>query len=258
MKTINLCILLLIPSLIISFGEWWENTKAIELTTKNFYDHIGKDKYVLVEFYTPWCKFCKQLSPIYDELVELMAKTRPDISIARIEAEKNADINIKIGVYSFPQLVLFSPYEKEVYLVFHDHGRTVATLSNWLNEYCASPVENNKSTFLESSTVKEENSEDIEKFIESLTPQEESDITNLRKKYISLSNQLIKLEKMYNNLKLESEKSFNVTIQLQRENIHVGEYQVSTKSLIFYFGVFVLLVIAVLIFFNLYRKMIME
>ena len=40
----------------------------MELTDDNYDDIIGHKKYALVEFYTKWCRFCKMLSPEYDEI----------------------------------------------------------------------------------------------------------------------------------------------------------------------------------------------
>ena len=34
---------------ITSFSEWWENSKVVDLTNDNFFNTIGKDKYVIVK-----------------------------------------------------------------------------------------------------------------------------------------------------------------------------------------------------------------
>ena len=33
------------------FEEWWEKTNVTILNNENFYNFVGKDKYVVVEFY---------------------------------------------------------------------------------------------------------------------------------------------------------------------------------------------------------------
>ena len=48
--------------------EWWEDSSAIDLTTTNIYKYIGKDKYVIVEFFTKWCFYCKLLFPEYEKI----------------------------------------------------------------------------------------------------------------------------------------------------------------------------------------------
>jgi thiol-disulfide isomerase/thioredoxin len=91
--------------------EWWEDTKAIELNASKFQETVGKSKFVVVKFYTKWCKYCKILAPVYDEFVDFIkSKNLNDtVTIARLEANSNQEIVMMYGIYGFPTVVIFGP-----------------------------------------------------------------------------------------------------------------------------------------------------
>lgn len=91
--------------------EWWETTKAVELNSAKFQEIVGKNKFVVVKFYTKWCKYCKILAPIYDEFVDYISlKEKNDtLVISRLEANSNQEIVMMYGIYSFPTVVIFGP-----------------------------------------------------------------------------------------------------------------------------------------------------
>jgi len=119
----------------LSIKEWWEESKALELTSTNFRDIVGKDQYVLVKFYTKWCKYCKILAPIYDDVVDhLKTKGMSErVLIARIEANSNQEISMMYGVYSFPTIVLFGTHDVRPKAVYEGE-RSVKGFWFWLNK----------------------------------------------------------------------------------------------------------------------------
>jgi len=69
---------------------------------KNFKEVItnsGRD--ALIEFYAPWCGHCKKLTPIYDELGDLMKDE--DVDIIKVDATAN-DVDPSYNVRGFPTL----------------------------------------------------------------------------------------------------------------------------------------------------------
>jgi thiol-disulfide isomerase/thioredoxin len=104
----------------------------LELTQDDFYEHIGKDNYVIVEFYTQWCHFCRMLAPEYEKLYEFIKENRKDITVARIEAEMQQDVSYEYKIYSFPKIVLFNPLSVDVAGIFNG-SRTFGSLLSWVN-----------------------------------------------------------------------------------------------------------------------------
>ena len=89
---------------------------AIELSSSTFYDLVGKDTGVLVEFYTPWCSHCsalftqkkypsnellEHLEPIYNQLADSFSHSNK-VSIAKIDADENKKFVRQFGVKGYP------------------------------------------------------------------------------------------------------------------------------------------------------------
>ncbi|TVQ67814.1 MAG: thioredoxin [Balneolaceae bacterium] len=78
----------------------------METTEKklNFTDIINGDTPVLVDFYADWCMPCRMMAPILKELKNRMGD---DLTIVKIDTEKNPDIAIRYQVRGIPNLLLF-------------------------------------------------------------------------------------------------------------------------------------------------------
>ncbi|KAI8616368.1 prolyl 4-hydroxylase, beta polypeptide [Chytriomyces sp. MP71] len=104
------------------------------VVNKNFKDIVlDKKKDVFLEVYAPWCGHCKKLSPIWDELAELL-KNDKEIVIAKMDGTENdfpADVNVQ--VQGFPTLKLWKAKTNEI--VDYDGGdRTLEPLLSWLKK----------------------------------------------------------------------------------------------------------------------------
>ncbi len=107
--------------------------QAFDITDDNYDDIVGQNKYVLIKFYTKWCRFCKLLSPEYDKLVDIFNNTRKDIIIGRLEADSNDITASKYGINQFPILALFAPGSKRIIAVYQGM-RQSEHMANWIRE----------------------------------------------------------------------------------------------------------------------------
>jgi thioredoxin 1 len=76
---------------------------VIELNKSNFKDFI-KNKFVLVDFWAPWCGPCRMLSPIIDEI----AKEQSNLKVGKVNVDIESDLADEYQISGVPTLILFS------------------------------------------------------------------------------------------------------------------------------------------------------
>jgi protein disulfide-isomerase A1 len=126
---------------------------------KNFDDIVlDKTKDVFLEVYAPWCGHCKKLTPIWEELGELVKKATGDkVVIAKMDGTLN-DIppSGSFQVAGFPTLKLFKAGSNE--MVDYDGDRTLDSLVDFIK----TKTVNGKSVKLASSPDDEDEEEEEE------------------------------------------------------------------------------------------------
>ena len=71
----------------------------------SFNDIIGSEKPVLVDFYATWCGPCQALAPILKSVKDELGD---DISIIKIDVDKNPQVASQYQVRGVPTMILFS------------------------------------------------------------------------------------------------------------------------------------------------------
>lgn len=69
-----------------------------------FSDLINQDKPVLIDFFAEWCGPCKTMSPILKEVKDNLGN---DISVIKVDVDKNQALASKYQVRGVPTLMLF-------------------------------------------------------------------------------------------------------------------------------------------------------
>ena len=76
---------------------------AVNITSQNFREEVVlSDQKVLLDFWAPGCGPCRMVSPILEEI----AAQRPDIKIAKINVDQEAELAGQFRVASIPMLLV--------------------------------------------------------------------------------------------------------------------------------------------------------
>jgi len=88
-------------------GEILEEENVLVLTTDNFDEAVKANKFLLVEFYAPWCGHCKALAPEYAKAATVLKSNDPPVPLVKVDCTAETKTCGKMGVKSFPTLKIF-------------------------------------------------------------------------------------------------------------------------------------------------------
>ena len=83
----------------------FENQENFENIIKN-----SENLYVIVDFYAEWCKPCKKLSPIIDNMIDKF----DELDFIKVDADINDDIADTYSINELPTILVFSTKNLEI------------------------------------------------------------------------------------------------------------------------------------------------
>lgn len=84
--------------------ETTDSPKTGSLSLNEYYELLDSDKPVLVDFYADWCVPCKRMEPI---LKRIANNPENQISVIRIDTEKNSELCRKLNIKALPTVKLY-------------------------------------------------------------------------------------------------------------------------------------------------------
>lgn len=83
-----------------------DETHVVVLNQANFSEFVEKNRFVMVEFYAPWCGHCEALAPEYAAAATEL-KDEP-VALAKVDATEEAELGQKFDVQGFPTIFFFA------------------------------------------------------------------------------------------------------------------------------------------------------
>ena len=61
------------------------------------------EKPVLVEFWAPWCVYCRRIAPAYDKIAE---QYEDKLVVGKINVDEEMELALEFGIVSIPTLIV--------------------------------------------------------------------------------------------------------------------------------------------------------
>lgn len=87
---------------------------AIELTSQEFYEKIQSDTPVLVDFWAPWCVYCRRIAPAYEKIAQ---QYEGKVTVAKLNIDDVPDVALREQIEVIPTLVLYQNGEAKGFVV---------------------------------------------------------------------------------------------------------------------------------------------
>ncbi|KAH6814049.1 PDI-like 1-4 [Perilla frutescens var. frutescens] len=114
----------------------FDEKDVVVLTDRNFSDFIDENKYVMVEFYAPWCGHCKALAPEFAAAATEL-KTA-NVKLAKVDATEANELAENYEVQGFPTIFFFVDGEHITY----SGQRTKDFIVTWIKKKTGPGISN--------------------------------------------------------------------------------------------------------------------
>ena len=87
---------------------------TITLTKDNFEQVVTDNKFVIIDFWAPWCGPCRGFAPVF----EAASEQHPDVVFAKLNTEEEQELGATFNIRWIPTLMIF----REKVIIFRQPG----------------------------------------------------------------------------------------------------------------------------------------
>ncbi|XP_064414991.1 protein disulfide-isomerase A2 [Latimeria chalumnae] len=93
--------------------EITEEEDVLILNQHNFDRALKESKFLLVEFYAPWCGHCQAIAPEYAKAAGLLKNESSEIKLAKVDATEEEELSAEFEIKGFPTLKFFKDGDRK-------------------------------------------------------------------------------------------------------------------------------------------------
>uniref|UniRef100_A0A3B3IF56 Protein disulfide-isomerase n=1 Tax=Oryzias latipes TaxID=8090 RepID=A0A3B3IF56_ORYLA len=108
-----------------------EEQGIMVLHINNFDRALSETRHLMVEFYAPWCGYCRRFEPIYAEAAGMLKEEGSEMRLAKVDAIEEKELAEEFNVDSFPTVKLFMNGDRKEPIEYTGK-RTPSGIVQWL------------------------------------------------------------------------------------------------------------------------------